>query len=110
MSGLGATQNKLAELTHKEFGGRSWIDTLDPVQKAVNKYMPHETAYQEQQKLNQQAAELEAQQNADAAAASLGPQAMAVRPQAAGESLSAGGVAGQSLYGRRRGAARRRLA
>lgn len=103
MSGLGALQTKLTDLGHK---GKGWQGKLaDPLHIS-----PHEAAYDEQQRLNQRAAELEAQQNADAARASEGPQAMGLRPQAAGEPVTAGGVAGDSLYApRRRTAARRSI-
>ena len=101
MSGLGSLQTKLTELGHK---GKGWQGKLaDPLGIS-----PHEAAYEEQQQLNQQAADLEAQQAADAARASEGPQAMGLRPQSAGQSVTAGGVAGESLYTRRRGGAARR--
>ena len=104
MSVLGSLQTKLTELGHK---GKGWQGKLaDPLGIS-----PHEAAYEQQQEMDQRAAELEAQQAADAARASEGPQAMGLRPQAAGQSVSAGGVSGMSLFEPRprRTAARRSI-
>lgn len=124
MSGLGSVQTKLTGLADRSEAayGRirerqpGWLQSISPRHLSGDldrdlgiNIAPHNTARIEQEKLNQRAAELEAQQNADAAAASVGPQAMAVRAQNPGESMYAGGIAGQSLYGRRRGAARRNI-
>jgi len=89
-------------LGHK---GKGWQGRLaDPLGIS-----PHEAQYDEQQEMNARAAELEAQQAADAAAASTGPQAMATRDPYGAEAFNAAGVAGSSIVPRRSGRARRAL-
>jgi hypothetical protein len=108
MSGLGALQEKISDRYYGSKGAERFekIATL-----GLSQYTPHRQAYEQQQELKQRAAELEAQQAADALAAeTAGPQAMGVRPQNAGEAVAGGGVAGASLFSRRpRGAARRSI-
>jgi hypothetical protein len=108
MSGLGALQEKISDKAY----GIKGVEGFEKVMTAgLSEYTPHRQAYEQQQELNQRAAELEAQQAADALAAqTAGPQAMGVRAQNAGEPVAAGGTAGASLFSRRpRGAARRSI-
>mgnify|MGYP001588060809 CR=1 FL=1 len=86
MSGLGALQEKISDKYYSSKGAERFerIATL-----GTSQYTPHRQAYEEQQTLNERAAELEAQQNADAAAAgTAGPQAMGVRPQEGGTAVA----------------------
>jgi hypothetical protein len=94
-----------------EFSRRNrFTNALDLDSQLGINIMPHNTQYNEQQEANRRAEELAAQQAADAAEASQGPQAMGLRPQSAGSPVTAGGVAGESLYQpRRRSAARRSI-
>ena len=103
MSGLGALQKKMTDLEMKLPGALRTV--VDP----GGSISPHQEQYRQQQEMNQHAADLEAQQAADASLASEGPQSVGIRSQNAGDSISAGGVAGMSLYAPRprRNAARR---
>lgn len=110
MGAATAAQNRLTSLSHRT------KNIFDPDALLGTNVLPHNAQYEEQQKQNKNAADLAAQQAADAAAAAEGPKPMAVRDQLY-SSASAGDVTasgndvgtGESLIGPKRRAARRVL-
>jgi len=108
MSGLGAAQTKLTSLDKKT------KNVFDPDALSGANILPHNAQYEDQQRQDQNARNLAAQQTADAAAASTGPQNVALRdsllppPDDAAGVTGTGGMQGTSLMNRtaRRAASR----